>query len=330
MQIEARNIKNILVVRNDRFGEFLLNIPAFRALKETFVNARLIAVVSSSVKELAECVLPIDETIEWSHGGHPLKENLRLISLFKAKRIDMAIMLNPSKEFNILTLLAGIPIRVGYNRKWGFLLTHKMEDKKYLGRMHEIEYNLELVSLVGAKAEDKTLSLVTDGNEIAGALKDFNIEDYCRGNRNLIALHPQTSDPIKQWPQEYFIELARMLTSDPNITIVVIGSKDELCKSEENFYDNLVNLTGKTTLRQLAVILKKCRLLISCDSGPVHLASSVGIPSVAIFRSDMPAKSSVRWGPRGKGSIVIEKERLSDISVDEVFGKVKEILGGIH
>ncbi len=158
MQIDKGTIKNILVVRNDRFGEFLLNIPAFRALKETFINANLIIAVDPYVRELAESIPFIDEAIEWSRGKHPLLEKLRLIKLLKNRRIDMAVMLNPSKDLNIITRLAGIPIRVGYDRKWGFLLTHKMKDKKHLAEKHEIEYNLELVSLIGAKTQDSTLS----------------------------------------------------------------------------------------------------------------------------------------------------------------------------
>ena len=324
MQIDHKTIKNILVVRNDRFGEFLLNIPAFRALKETFVNARIIAVVSPYVRELAERVPFIDEIIEWARAKHALTENFRFIKLLKRKNIDIAIMLNPSKVFNIFSYLAGIPIRVGYARKWDFLLTHKTEDKKYLGQKHEIEYNLELVHLIGAKTENKTLSLIID-NDINSLFEDFNIKDY----DNLVALHPFTSDPIKQWPLSNFKELTRRLIGGPDIKVVIIGGEENQDKSKElsgDLPDKIVNLIGKTTLRQLAALLKRCKLLISGDSGPVHLACAVGIPVLAIFRGDIPGKSARRWGPWGEERTVIEKNNLSDISVDEVFKKIKERL----
>ncbi len=325
MQIQAKTIKNILVVRNDRFGEFLLNIPALRALKETFSDARLIAVVDPYTKELAESVLFIDEIIEWGRQGHSLSEKLQLIKLLKRKCIDMAVMLNPSKELNIITSLANIPIRVGYDRKWGFLLTHKIKDKKHLGEKHEIEYNLELVSLIGAKTQDLTLSLSIDDREIDVLSKDFNIKNC----NNLIALHPWTSDPIKQWPLENFCELAKRLVREQDIKVVIIGGKDELTKGREFLRaldGDLINLTGRTTLRQLAAVLKKCKLLISGDSGPVHLACAVGTKVLAIFRNDIPGKSALRWGPWGRGHIIIEKGKLCDITVAEVFDKVKEVL----
>lgn len=315
MQINPRVIKNILVVRNDRFGELLLNIPAMRALKETFTDAKLIAVVSPYVKELAGAIPFIDEIIEWQDKKHSLLQSLKLLGLFKKKNIDMAIMLNPSKEFNILTFLAGIPIRVGYDRKYGFLLTLKMKDEKYLGERHEVEHNLDLVRLVGAQTKESSLSLKIDDN--------ISIPD------NSVAIHPFTSDPIKQWPLENFRELAKKISQYYNFKVIIIGGSDvpnEVKESFNSLGENLINMTGKTTLMQLGALLKKCRVLISADSGPVHLASAVGTPVLAIFRNDIRGKCAKRWGPWGKGHMLIEKQGLSDLKVEEVFEKFKEMV----
>lgn len=326
MRMFPERAKNILVVRNDRFGEFLLNIPAFRALKETFCHSRFIAVVDPYTKELAQSIPFIDEIMEWGgHAAHSFCEKWRFIGELKKKRIDIAVMLNPCRDFNILTYLAGIPVRLGYDRKWGFLLTHRLEDKKYLGQKHEVEYNLELVSLIGAKTEDKNLSLPIDDHAINSLCQDFHInQEDC-----LVAVHPWTSDPAKQWPLENFVALTQKLLKEPGIKIVVIGGRQEQDKSKELFLQserNFMNLTGRTALNDLAALLKRCRLLISGDSGPVHLACSVGTPVLAVFRSDIPAKSAKRWGPWGKGHTVIEKQDLNAISVDEVFHKAKERL----
>lgn len=325
MPINNREVKNILVVRNDRFGEFLLNIPCLRALRAHFTAARIILVVASYVKELAECVPFIDEVIVWDRVKHKLWQELNFVNLLRKRNFDIAIMLNPSKEFNIFTYLARIPVRVGYGRKWGFLLTDKIEDKKYLGEKHEIEYNLDLLGLLAIKTERPTLSLDLDNKALNGLIKEYNLE-Y---RSNLVALHPWTSDPIKEWPINNFILLAKRILKELEVTIIVIGGKDEIAKGVE-FFDfsnnNLINLTGKTSLRQLAGLLKKSKLLISGDSGPVHLASCLAIPVVAIFRNDLPAKGPIRWGPWGEGNVVIEKAKICDITVDEVFNKVKEKL----
>lgn len=325
MQIDKQSVKNILVVRNDRFGEFLLNIPSFRALKETFVNARLIAVVSSPVRELAVNIPFLDEIIEWDQARRSFLEKIQFVGLLKKKKIDIAVMLNPVKDFNIFTRLAGIPVRVGYNRKLGFLLTHKLEDKKQLGLKHEVEYNLELVSLIGAATENKTLSLILDDSRINELSVYLDVNNY----NNLIAIHPWTSDPVKQWPIQYFRDLAIRLMREQGVSIVIVGGEEELYKSAEFFSGidkNLIDLTGKTTLMQLAALLKKCRLLISGDSGPMHMACAVGTQVLALFRNDIPGKSARRWGPWGKGNIVIEKGNLPDITVTEVFAKAKEVM----
>src|SRR4030042_5100229 len=318
--MKNKAIQNILVVRNDRFGEFLLNIPAMRALKETYKGAKVIAMVNPYVKELAESVPFIDEIIVWSEGKHSFSKLFWLISQLKYRKIDMAVMLNPSKELNILTFFTGIPIRVGYSKKWGFLLTHKIKDEKRFEKKHEVDYNLELVGLTGAKTENRSL-FIDINDEFSTDLKDFPA-----GNQDLLALHPWTSDSIKQWPIENFSNLSSELAKQLNAKVIIIGGKDELSKGSGIFSDlgkDIINLTGKTSLVQLASLLKKCKLLISGDSGPVHLAACVGIPVVAIFRSDIPGKSSKRWGPCGAGNAVIEKPSLSQITVEEVFERVK-------
>lgn len=303
------------MVRNDRFGEFLLNTPAFRALKRNYPGAKLTLLVNPYVRELAGYIDCVDEVIAWENTKHKFSQIYRFSRNLKAGNFDLCVIFNPSRELNIIAFLAGIPIRVGYNRKWAFLLTHKMEDKKYLGQKHEVEYNLELLNLIGIKTEDKALSLKIDNGIIRG-------ED--------IALHPFTSDPVKQWPIQNFRELAQRLVKELNKKVIIVGGKEELTRGGA-YFDNLgagiVNMTGKTTLIQLASLLKKCGLLISGDSGPVHLACAVGTRVLALFRNDLPAKSAKRWGPWGEGHSVIEKPNLADISVDEVLGKVKEGLG---
>jgi len=318
-------VKNILAVRNDRFGEFLLNIPALRALKEAYPQAKLTLAVNPYVVELAECIENVDEILPWENRKHKFSEILKFSRKLKAKKFDLCVIFNPSKEFNIISFLAGIPQRVGYNRKLGILLTHKIEDKKHLGEKHEVDYNLELAGLAGGRTDNRSLSLKI-GEE---ALRDFPWAADLKDNINLIAVHPWTSDPVKQWPVENFYTLAKKLAALPDTKVVIIGGREELNKGGCIFStreDNFINLTGKTGLKQLAAILKKCKLLVSGDSGPMHLAAAVKTPVIAIFRSDMPEKCSRRWGPWGSGHAVIEKDNLLKITVDEIFHKTEEVL----
>lgn len=319
MQLDPKTVKNILVVRNDRFGEFLLNIPAMRALKETFSNAKLTCVVDPCVKEIALLVPYIDEIIEWKNTRHGIVEKLGLANTLRRIKIDLAVMLNPSRDFNLITWLAGIPVRAGYDRKLGFLLSCKAADKKYLGDKHEVEYNLDLVAQVGASTKDRSLKLDLGADGL-----DKELKSACSG---AVAIHPWSSDPIKLWPEPNFLQLAKRITTELKAKVIVVGSIENSEKAKMLFSGTTVtDLTGRTSLKQLAQTLRECRLLISVDSGPVHLACAVGTPALVLFRNDIAGKGPKRWGPWSKDSAVIQKDSLLKITVEEVFDKVKEML----
>lgn len=324
MPIHKESVKQILAVRNDRFGEFLLNIPAWRALKANYPYAKLTLVVNPYVAQLARCVKEADDTIIRENRKHRIVEILQFASKLKARHFDLCVIFNPSGEFNLISFLARIPVRLGYDRKWAFLLTHKVQDSKHLGLRHEIEYNLELLTPLGISSKDYKLSLNIDTSKI-NSFEGLGWQDNSLG----IAIHPWTSDPVKQWPQEKFYELARILALGDRTKVIIIGGKEELDKGASR-YDtlgaNVLNLTGKTTLVELAGLLKKVKLLISGDSGPVHLASCVKTTALVLFRNDLPGKNSIRWGPVSEESIVIENPDLSQITVDEVLSQVKKIL----
>lgn len=296
-----------MVIRNDRFGEFLLNIPVLRALKETYPAAKLTLAVKADVRELAQCLEYADRMVVWD-------DNFRR-SLRKQK-FDACVVSNPTKEAHWAVFWAGIPLRVGYARKWGILLTHKMKDNKSLGLKHEVEHNLDLVGLIGAKTNDKSLSL--------GKLPAYGNPEYA----GAVAVHPYTSDALKQWEFERFRELAKRISGEFGLKVIIVGKEEGIGKDKKEFESlgkNIVNLVNKTSLVELAQILKQCKFLVSCDSGPMHLAAAVGTPVIALFRNDLPGKTARRWGPWGQGHLVIEKPNLREITVDEVLDKVSEV-----
>jgi ADP-heptose:LPS heptosyltransferase len=291
-------IKNILVIRNDRFGEFLLNIPAIRALKEKYPQAQITLAVNSTVYELAATVESANQVVLWDQ----IKQGLRKHSF------DICVVLNPTKEAHWDSFLAGIPVRVGYNRKCGFLLTHKMKDTKHQGDRHEVDCNLELVGLLGAKPADKSITI-----KVNDSLFKYFI------NQKIVVIHPFTSDAVKQWPIERFVELAQRIRAELDLRVVLVGSSPDSLKVN----DNIINMINKTSLPELAALLKRASLVVSGDSGPMHLAAAVGTPVVALFRNDLPGKTAKRWGPWGQEHVVIEKSNLNDINVDEVFETVR-------
>ncbi len=305
-----KRISNILVIRNDRFGEFLLIIPALRALKERYPQAKITLAIDTYLMELAGLVEEADSLIAWENRKHSFKEILAFSRQIKKGSYDLAVVFNPASESNLAIFLAGVPLRIGYDRKWGFLLTHKIKDEKHLALKHEVEYNLGLVALTGAFTHNLKLGLKS--------APDYLFPETLKGV-NFIAIHPWTSDPVKQWPVERFKELAQRIRRELGLIVVLVGSSKDALDGDEG----VINLANKTSLPELTALLKRASLLVSGDSGPVHLAAAVGTPVVALFRNDLPGKAAKRWGPWGEGHIIIEKDKLEDISVDEVLNAVR-------
>lgn len=312
------SVKKILVIRNDRFGEFLLIIPALRALKESFPQAKITLGVDSSVACLVPGIEYADDMLIWDNKKHSIRESYFFSRRLRKEGFDISVVFNPAQSSHLACFMAGIPVRVGYDRKAGYLLNKKMKDLKALGLRHEVEYNLDLVRLAGGFTKNRDISLKVEDNT-------YFLEGLGAGR--LVAVHPWTSDPVKQWPPEKFKELINRLSG---VGVVLVGGKEELEKNKmffEGLNERTLNLTGKTSLAELACVLKKADILVSGDSGPVHLAAAAGTPVVALFRNDLPGKTARRWGPWGNGHTVIERRCLEDISADEVARVVMDRLG---
>ena len=311
----------ILFVRTDRLGETVLNLPAAHALRQVMPRAHVILMVGAAVHELLVNHPGVDEVIaEPAWAGPWWQRAFHLSRLWRSWRIETVIVSNPKKEYHLAAWVAGIPHRVGYDCKWSALLTHRLPDRKALGGRHEVESNLDLVRLLGLPVsipQWQWPSFAREQEEVFGLLAAQGI------NRSdpWIVIHPWTSHPAKQWPLPRYRGVIRAMSRDRSIGIVVIGGPEERARVQAVLPKGLpvADLVGRLTLRQLAALLQHARLLVSNDSGPVHLAAAMGTPTVVLFGTSDPATGPARWGPWGQGHTVICQPRLEQIDVDEVL-----------
>lgn len=320
-------VSNVLAFRNDRFGEFLLTIPAFWRLKQKYSEARLDLVVDKNVLPIAERIPFVNRLIVWENRKHRLGEILKFSQELKRGRYDLSVAFNPSQEFNMMSFLSGVPIRAGYDRKWGFLLNRKTRDTKEQGLKHEVDYNLELLKTIGIEADHSDIRFPLE-------IKDADFPDHRMlelgiSDNNFIAIHPWSSNPEKEIETDKFRDICVRLSRETTYRIVLIGGQGEAKRSGE-FCQGLpvIDLTGKTSLLELSGLLKKSRLLVTVDSGPMHLAAALGIPVVAIFRKSPPAVRARRWGPVGDKHIIIENDRIDNIKIDEVLNGIRKAFSG--
>ena len=331
--------RRILLVRTDRIGELLLTTPAFASVRESFPGAKITLIVKPSSSAVVEGNPSVDSIVKLDPGPDldSLAKRFRFIRFLALSGFDMAIIFNPSKFFNVAAFLAGIPARVGYDRKLGFLLTDAIEDKKYLCEKHEVEYNLDLAKAAGAGVLSEKLYFPLGEKDERAAAEILAQNGFAGGG--FVAIHPGTSNPEKSWPAESFARLCDKIIEGLGLKVVLVGGKEECAVAGEvkaKMRNAIPDLTGKLALKEFGALLKRSLLLVSCDSGPVHIASAVGIPVVALFGEGRPGGSSKRWGPYGggrspaeagqgpiaMGNIVIGSPKVTDITVDDVFEAV--------
>lgn len=304
------NFKNILIIRTDRIGDVVLTTPAIKALRDAFPQARITILVSPATKDLVEGNELLDEVLmDDRHGEHRgMAGYWRLVCLIKRRKFDLVINYHTKKRTNLLCFLAGIPVRAGYkNNKFGFLLNRPVKDERHLGNKHEAQYCLDILREFGIEARDTTLFLPVKKDALIWADR-LRLKHGLTADDRIIAVHCGASDPARQWPPANFAQVINALRSRYAGKIILVGAPREKQASQEVAAlcgGGVVDVTGETTVAQLTALLSQCSLLISNDSGPVHIAAGVDTPVVSIFTRNQPGINPERWRPLGERSKVV-------------------------
>ncbi|MEW6008712.1 MAG: lipopolysaccharide heptosyltransferase II [Candidatus Omnitrophota bacterium] len=317
--MDLSKVKKILVIRLDRIGDVLLSTPVLSNLRREFRQAYIAVMVSPYSKDIVEGNPNINEVIIYDKKGREKSwfSTIRFALDLKKKNFDLAIILHPTNRSHLIPFLAGIKMRVGYDRKLSFLLTKKIPHSKQLGQMHERDYCLDMLSQLGLKTESQMPFMpIKEESEIWAdrILASFNVD---LKKDNIVAMHPGASCPSKRWPTEYFATLAKSLIKDRKVKIAVVAASDneqfarQLVGSLDS--ESVIDLVEKTNISELASILKRSSLFISNDSGPVHIASAVGVPVISIFGRNQAGLSPLRWGPLGKKDKIMHKDVGCDV-----------------
>ncbi|MBI2095485.1 MAG: glycosyltransferase family 9 protein [Candidatus Omnitrophica bacterium] len=342
----------ILAVRLDRIGDVLLSLPALAILRRRFPDAWISVMVRPSTREILEGHPLIDEVIPYDYSPEgrdrfPLGY-LRFLRGIAKRRFDIACVLRPGVRSHLAPFLAGIPRRVGFRRcGWRFFLTQTVSDRRHEGLRHESEYTADVVRQFGGEegpADLPPYPVFSESDQsISGLLSE---ERPGQGHERLIAFHAGASCPSKRWPKESFAWLGKAVLAGLPHRLVLIGGGRERETSEflkAEWGARALDLTGRLNLRESAALLKRCEVLVSNDSGPVHLAAAVGTRTLTIFGRNQDGLSRRRWRALGAGHETIQKdvgcvvclahrcsigfECLKAISVEEVFERLKQMVG---
>lgn len=303
--------QNILVRATNWIGDAVMSLPALRALRQRFPHSRITILAMPWVADLYGREPFCDELIPWTarRGWRDFSLKLQTARSL-AGRFDCAIILPNSFDSALPAFLARIPRRIGFGRDGrGLLLTDSIARLKPGDTPpHQSFHYLELLrraGLIDALPQEALIRL--DGAAEARS-----------AGRRLLAARDFEDEPIglspgaafggaKRWLPERFAEAATRLATELHTGVALFGSRDErpLCDEIARLMPNVPvhNFAGETTLREFIDLAAACRLLLTNDSGSMHVASALGLPTVAVFGST----DHIATGPTGVNSRVVRE-----------------------
>ena len=328
-EISARDLKpfRILIRSSNWLGDAVMSVPAVRAIKSGRPDVHVTIAAPDKIAPMWKLIPEVDAIIPLSEDSLlPVVRQLRQQMPF-----DVAILFPNSLRVSVESWLSGIPRRVGYRGHWRSWLVNQIvrEPRKPGPPEHHSLRFLRIPRECGAE---------TSNIEVPDPKQTSNIK-----HQTLIGLCPGAEyGPAKRWLPERFAEAAAKITAQSSAQWILFGTKKDAAIGEQiaaAIGDHCVNRIGQTTLDQLIDELRQCSLLLTNDTGTMHLATLLGVPVVAVFGSTEPRLT----GPLGNGHTVlrhhvecspcflrecpIDFRCMKAISADKVAGAVLSMLG---
>jgi heptosyltransferase II len=300
VSLNPSSVSRIAVRATNWLGDAVMSLPALRAIRDIFSHAHLAVIARPAVAGIYERESYVDEVLVYTGGRSEFTRQLR------ARHFDAAILLQNALDAALIAWLAGIPERIGYSRDGrGPLLTRAIAvpESGEIPR-HERFYYLELLRRAGLLErfpECGTIRL--DRIDEARAAGRDQLDELGIPGTAPLGISPGAAyGGAKRWPADRFVAAARLLRPDG---VLVFGAPSEapLCEEVAAAIPGAQNLAGRTTLRQFIELASVCRAFVTNDSGAMHVASALGVPTVAIFG----ATDDTTTGPTGPLARVVRE-----------------------
>jgi lipopolysaccharide heptosyltransferase II len=297
--------ENILCIRLDSLGDILMTTPAMRALKENHPGRRLTLLTSKSGADIATLIPEVDEAIiyapPWMKASAPPRDStqeLHMIDCIRQAGFDAAVIFTAFSQSPLpaalMTFLAGIPLRLAHCRENPYyLLTDWVRETDHFGQAeirHEVRRQLDLVASVGSRTKNEHLSLQVSAvalERIDGCLVEAGLDP----ERPWFIIHPGSTAPSRRYPVESFARVAHRLASLHGPQVLFTGTEPEMELIEsirEKMQVDSFSLAGRLGIDDLAALISKAPLLISNNTGPVHMAAALHTPVVDIYALTNP------------------------------------------
>ena len=335
MLIGMNTPQNILVRMPNWIGDLVMATPVLTDLRKGFPRASITAMCCSPVSDLLKTDESIDELFSFTKPSNEFgrRQERDIIAKIAAGKYDAGILLTNSFSSAWWFWQGRVARRIGYTghfRRW--LLTdplHLAPEKEHLVATYK-----KLLQPLHISPSQTAPRLYVADSEVEESKQLLYHQGYVRGKK-LIGINPGSAyGPAKRWPPERFRQLALRLLSETDAYVVFFGD-DSVKELGSGLPGKVIDLAGVTRLRELACLIKDCDVLVTNDSGPMHIGAAFGVPLVALFgstddqvtgpynQSHHVINKRVKCSPCLKRVCPIDFPCMKQISVDEVIERVK-------
>lgn len=340
-KLPQTGMQKILIRGTNWIGDAVMTLPACASVRAAYPSAHLAILAKPPVSDIYRMFSEADEIIPYENQFDTPLGVFQLAWRLRIKKFDAAILLQNAIEAAIIARAAGIAVRAGFNTDGrGLLLTHAVRRSDEILKVHQIDYYLEMVKALGCADVSRAMHLETHISPVIA--RDVRKQYLPSDNGAIIGMAPgATYGPAKRWLAERFAAAGDQLGRELDSHVILFGGKDDR-ETAENVRGQsrmgMLNLAGVTTLQETVYLISQCRLFISNDSGLMHVAAAMNIPTVAVFGSTNPVTTS----PSGEKTTIVRKDAscspclkkicptdfrcMTMITVDDVVTAAKRLL----
>lgn len=294
------NPSRLLVFQTAYLGDVVLTTPLVAALRRAYPDGVIDMVVQPAWAAVVRHHEALNEVLAYEkRGAHRGPRGLLAFArLLRARRYDVVLCPHPSLRSALTLAAARIPVRVGFSDSAGaFLFTHRVRRDT---SAHEVRRVMSLVTALGQDPEPippARVALDPAVDEVA-LIARLGLSRDAR----FVAIHPGSVWATKRWTAEGFGAVGRELAREFERVVVLGGPGEEAVARSvaKEIGEAALDVSGRLTLPELCVLLARAALLVTNDSGPMHIAAAHGVPVVAVFGSTVPALGYAPWGTRSR------------------------------
>jgi heptosyltransferase-3 len=298
----------IIISRTDNIGDVVLTLPLASYLKQQWPQSRIIFLARDYASAAVKSCPAIDQFLS--------SDNLSALP-----KADIILHVAPNKEIAQLAKQAGIPLRIGTNRRWYHWLTcnQLVNFTRKKSPLHESQLNFKLLKPLKLKTDFSLTEISALQNISRSTTISAKVENLLDQNRFNLVIHALTNGNTKEWPMDNFARLIQLLPLD-KFNIIITGTAKEKPKLKLLLQNELhvQDAVGKLTLEEFINLLSQAQGIVVGSTGPLHVAAALGIHALGLYPAEK-GKSPDRWGPIGKQArYLVANECMSEITPEHV------------